>query len=523
MSKCYLHKILDRPAHLREKPPVLDRKTSFDPSIPIERACPVLLKKLQDAKCRLSEEESIDLLSTCITYGAHNAQQLKGKDAIIVIGNTGAGKSSFVNYLAGCRMVFKSPEELGLKGCEPLRIVKPKQEGGDLDEIMPIGHTKKSKTFMPHIATTAQRTTYCDCPGFLDNRGAEINIANAVNIRCALSQAKGIKVIILINYHSTRADRSRGLKEMIDICSHLFGSTQNIEKYKDSILVGVTQMRPRPDFNSKKFKEWLIEDTPKIMKALSERIFFFDPLDRPLGGAWKREECLGEIKKLKPILCPSKIFQTVLTDSDEQALLKIADGLSASIQRLLKAENTKEASKVYSHLVRLRPIDHPSVERLLGRVTQEIIYHHVQQRSDFKGHCLFHRFRDGKGLLERLKLGKKYFPQVLRYRIEHLERFYQDSYARYQEQQKREEAQEKALKAAEGRIEELLKLLDEQKKATKEKMAAQAAKFEELLADLRRDFDNELARYDKEKEDLRKEFESRMKQKEKELKLELAS
>ena len=30
---------------------------------------------------------------------------------------------------------------------------------------------------------------YCDCPGFLDNRGAEINIANACNIKQTIAQA----------------------------------------------------------------------------------------------------------------------------------------------------------------------------------------------------------------------------------------------------------------------------------------------------------------------------------------------
>mgnify|MGYP001795492518 CR=1 FL=1 len=50
------------------------RKSSFDPSIPIEKACTQLKKKLKDPNFRLSEKESIDLLTTCIDYGAHNAQ-----------------------------------------------------------------------------------------------------------------------------------------------------------------------------------------------------------------------------------------------------------------------------------------------------------------------------------------------------------------------------------------------------------------------------------------------------------------
>lgn len=90
---------------------------------------------------------------------------------------------------------------------------------------------------MPQIETDPeQRFTYCDRPGFLDNRGAEINIANAVNIKTALIQATSVKVIILINYYTLRADRGRGLSDMIKICSNLFGHSDNIEQHKDSIL-----------------------------------------------------------------------------------------------------------------------------------------------------------------------------------------------------------------------------------------------------------------------------------------------
>ena len=83
------------------------------------------------------------------------------------------------------------------------------------NEIMPKGHDKTSKTFIPQIATDPNNKSclaYCDCPGFLDNRGAEINIANAVNVKSILKSAKCVKVLILINYHSFVADRSRMIK-----------------------------------------------------------------------------------------------------------------------------------------------------------------------------------------------------------------------------------------------------------------------------------------------------------------------
>jgi hypothetical protein len=41
---------------------------------------------------------------------------------------------------------------------------------------------------MPQIVRDLDNNdmAYCDCPGFSDNRGAEINIANAINTRRVL-------------------------------------------------------------------------------------------------------------------------------------------------------------------------------------------------------------------------------------------------------------------------------------------------------------------------------------------------
>ena len=61
--------------------------------------------------------------------------------------------------------------------------VKPKSKGGKADAITPIGHGKKSMTFMPNFSISFDETIFIDCPGLFDTRGAAINIGNAVNTR----------------------------------------------------------------------------------------------------------------------------------------------------------------------------------------------------------------------------------------------------------------------------------------------------------------------------------------------------
>ena len=44
------------------------------------------------------------MLSQCVAMGREQASRAEGGAAVAVIGNTGAGKSTFVNYLHCCEM-----------------------------------------------------------------------------------------------------------------------------------------------------------------------------------------------------------------------------------------------------------------------------------------------------------------------------------------------------------------------------------------------------------------------------------
>ncbi len=257
--------------------------------------------KLQDPSKVLSVAESIDVIHDCIQAGKQRAEEAAGRDIIIFLGNTGSGKSTTINYLAGCEMEYIDREAVGIKEGEGeiarVKYSSPKKA------LMQIGHTNQSMTFMPTIIPPrsvqdqalirsiqaeidkahedykkayedymrntgdaerearerrdeaeareeeakerlqaaqeaeaeldeADRTkvagqaayhfVYCDCPGFWDNRGPEINIANAVNIRSVVSRAKSIKIMLLLNYYSLKSDRSKGLLETYRILLDLF-------------------------------------------------------------------------------------------------------------------------------------------------------------------------------------------------------------------------------------------------------------------------------------------------------------
>jgi len=64
----------------------------------------LLDKKMKDKNSVFTSSESILLLSNLVEVGLTNAKTTFKKDLLIVIGNTGAGKSTCVNFLLGCEM-----------------------------------------------------------------------------------------------------------------------------------------------------------------------------------------------------------------------------------------------------------------------------------------------------------------------------------------------------------------------------------------------------------------------------------
>jgi hypothetical protein len=425
-------------------------------------------------------EESIALLIECIRQGVVEAEKAEGKEIILFIGNTGAGKSTTINYLCGCTMELISPDDLlpPIKAIDDLVVVVKPPPQGAKKEVMAIGHTKESKTFMPHIETdTETHNTYMDCPGFLDNRGPEINIAKAFNIKNSIKKAKAVKVILLINYHSLKAERGRGLDEMLKIAYHLFGNEQNLLRAKEALLIGVTNILTTTSLS--RVKNFLVQDHPTLQK-LQDRLFIYDPLDRDITGAWKRPEFLTALNTLKAVPHYTQIFSTVLTHEDENKLLSISEQISQKIHHTLLQANYPETALYYPRLKTLSIIDHPIVERLLKAQEREIENHTLHHLSQFRASCYKERFVQAQELLKTLQVALIYFQDLDR--LIHLPELQSHYDACLQQQQDKKNLQElsRILEAKKKEMELLLKALQE---SHIQKLKSLELKIKELAAE----------------------------------------
>ena len=477
--------------------------------------------KIKTPNLELSIEDSIGLLAHCIRVGLVEASKAHEKDVIIFIGNTGAGKSTTINYLYGCTMELKSPKELGIKGFEDLITVKTPENGGKLEELMPIGHAKQSKTFMPQIEhDISNDLTYIDCPGFLDNRGPEINIANAVNIKNSIKQSKSVKVVMLINYHSLKADRGRGLSDMLKISSNLFGSSTNLVKNKNSILIGISATPHNTELEA--LKEWLIDGSPSEMQTLGERVFIFDPLDRNMNGGWTKNTIIQEIKKLISIKDHCTIFNTVLTDEDEKKLLVISDKISEKIMSYinkidLSEEDFRLAAKQISYLKSLNIIEHNTIDRLIFKNESLLQRKLMDLSNEINFQCSLDNFEEAERIISILKKSITLFDKSTTQSCINLDKLTQN-FNYFKERKAKNESKEREyqekINSAHNKLEEVIKLLSDEKLKTQKQLEEQSLMFSKLIKDNQSNLSKELNKFDEERRKLEKDYEEKLRKKE---------
>jgi hypothetical protein len=329
-------------------------------------------RKLENPDLLLTIDQSIEVIANCLEVGSDRAESARGKDLLMVIGNTGAGKSTTVNYLTGCTLEKVRKAAIGIKGSG---VIVRVQADSAIPEMMSIGHGKTSKTFLPDIhRDEALGFTYCDCPGFLDTRGAEINIANAANIRAAIGLSSSVKVLLLINYHSLQADRCKGLNDMHKILIDLFGDASTLKKNLKSVLIGITKVPTTDSEGPESIAELRSEFADeKLLASNQEHIITFDPLDECITGGFQRNALITRIRELDPIEHPGYIFRTVLLAEDERKLREISQTLNARIQEGLRSHAYSQVRDSFLTFHQLDKIDHVFVKSLYGEIKINIL------------------------------------------------------------------------------------------------------------------------------------------------------
>lgn len=277
---------------------------------------------------------------------AHNAA--KDKDLVLVVGNTGSGKSTFLNYLIGKKMI------------EPGSMKKVFQCE---DPVFEIGFGFESKTHFPQVYYDPESDlTYCDCPGFNDNRGVEFDVSNMYAIARLCHSARSIKgVVILINYFSLETDRAKGLRETLDILRKVF--YDKLDECLGSVQIVVTREKGEVDLSD--LRDFLSEGASSLdlPNSLATNAEFYDPLDRYLEKPLSRTPRAGMIAKLKSFNGIDKEHVSVALSNDSKLILhRMLNDLMENACKKAREKDFRAASHFF-HLLETMKLLRVSVVR----------------------------------------------------------------------------------------------------------------------------------------------------------------
>ncbi|GFR13780.1 uncharacterized protein TNCT_72221 [Trichonephila clavata] len=152
------------------------------------------------------------------------------KNVVLILGNTGSGKSAFLQWIAGDNSKLVATEVVEKSG---EFIIEDNDRIGD--------STIKSKTVFPElIIDTVTDTAFYDCPGFSDTRSTSHDIATTYFIKTVLDYVESVKMIFVINYPSVRKGVER--QDFMKLIRHVTDLVKDVDKFRNSFALMVSKV-----------------------------------------------------------------------------------------------------------------------------------------------------------------------------------------------------------------------------------------------------------------------------------------
>ena len=167
-------------------------------------------------------------------YNTYSVQ----KKAIMVLGLTGSGKSTLINYINGVPLVCKY-----IKG-DKKWIIDVASDNVTLTGGFKIGHKIYSETQFPAAYTPPGADfTYIDNPGFRDTRGISVEITNGFFREQITRGISELKFLLLVT-HRDLEDRGQKFRDSIKGFSDMLGvfDDEDTKSLSKSIAIVVTRV-----------------------------------------------------------------------------------------------------------------------------------------------------------------------------------------------------------------------------------------------------------------------------------------
>jgi hypothetical protein len=154
-------------------------------------------------------------------------------------------------------------------------------------------------------------------------------------------------VVCVINYHSLKADRGKGVKDLFHILGGLFGTADTVRRHAASLVLAISQaptMHPETGLPlTLDHHRALLLDPSGLDQAAAgllaaierENVVVFHLLDKG-GPSWLgRGQIISRIRALVPIAKEpgGSLFRSAIDDADKERLRALAKSLGDAVKR----------------------------------------------------------------------------------------------------------------------------------------------------------------------------------------------
>jgi|GEM_PF-3756442 len=254
----------------------------------------------KSSKSLQSEEFSFEKIEDFIKTALVKAKPAEKKEIVLVLGNTGAGKSTGINYMLGCEMQ-RTRSSYGTYVAVPVDTGR---------EFAKIGQTLASETRYSQVYENGD-VAYCDCPGFIDNRSKDERICASMSVELAVKLAEKVKgIMLVIDFKALTVDRAASLNNLMRLLSQLLVTPSAVEA---SILFVFTKI-PR----SHGTKDAILFTIEEIITSDKERLEEIKKAGKGHMNGSQHKEYISLTRKLA-------VLQLIKNNPDNIMLLNVFD------------------------------------------------------------------------------------------------------------------------------------------------------------------------------------------------------